>query len=140
MKILISIIINGLILYAITYLLGQNPEKSIQAGILLWCGDCSYTSIEALKTYIIGGIILWIINVTIRPVLKILSLPLFFVFFWLVTFVVNGFILRLFTYIINDVLIIPGVWYEINGWINFCISVAIFTVLNMVYWLLFFKK
>lgn len=140
MKILISIIINGLILYAITYLLGQNPEKSIQAGILLWCGDCSYTSIEALKTYIIGGIILWIINVTIRPVLKILSLPLFFVFFWLVTFVVNGFILRLFTYIINDVLIIPWVWYEINGWINFCISVAIFTVLNMVYWLLFFKK
>gem|GEM_PF-1500098 len=58
MKLLFSIIINGLILYAITYLLGPNPEKSIEAGIILGCNDCSYTSLEALKTYIIGGIIL----------------------------------------------------------------------------------
>ena len=140
MKILISIIINGLILYAITYFLGPNAEKSIQAGILLWCGDCSYNSLEALKTYIIGGIILWVINVTIRPILKILSLPLFFIFFGFVVFFVNAIILKLFTYIINNILIIPGVWYEINGWINFIIAVAIFTILNMFYSLLFFKK
>lgn len=140
MKLLFSIIINGGILFAITYLLWPNPNESIQAGIILGCNDCWYLSLEAMKTYIIGWIILWAINVTIRPVLKILSLPLFFIFFWLVAFVVNGVILKLFTYIINDILIIPWVWYEINGWINFLIAVAIFTVLNMIYSLLFFKK
>ena len=77
MKILISIIINAAILYAITYLLWPNADKWIQAWIILGC-DCSYTSLEAMKTYIIGWIILGIINTTLRPILKILSLPLFF--------------------------------------------------------------
>lgn len=140
MKILFSILINAGILYAITYLLGENASGSIQAGIILWCDDCGYTSLEAMKTYAIWGIILWVINTTIRPVLKILSLPLFFLLFWLTSFLVNGAVLYLFTYIINDVLIIPWVWYIVNGTINFVIAVAIFTVLNTLYSLLFFKK
>jgi len=140
MKILFSIIINAGILYAMTYFLWENAKESIQAGIILWCDDCWYLSLEALKTYIIGWVILWIINTVIRPVLKILSLPLFFLFLGLVTFVINGIILYLFTYIINEILIIPWVWYEINGMINFVIAVAIFTILNTLYSLLFFKK
>lgn len=139
MKILFSIIINGFILYAMSYLLGPNIQENIPEGISLAC-DCSYTSLAALKTYIIWGIILWIINVTIRPILKILSLPLFFLFFGLLSFFLNGVILYLFTFIINDILIIPGVWYQINGNINFIIAVAIFTILNTLYSLLFFKK
>lgn len=139
MKILFSILINAVILYAITYFLGPNAGETLQAGIILGC-DCDYTSLGALKTYAIWGIILGIINVTVKPVLKILSLPLFFLFFGLLSFVVNGILLYLFTYIINDILIIPGVGYEINGLINFVIAVAIFTVLNTLYSLLFFKK
>ncbi len=139
MKILFSILINATILYAITYLLGPNADKDIQAWIILAC-DCDYTSIQAMKTYVIWGIILWGINITIRPILKILSLPLFFLFFGLASFIINGTLLYLFTYIINDILIISGVGYEINGTINFAIAVAIFTVLNTLYSLLFFKK
>jgi len=140
MKLLFSIIINGFILYAITYLLWPSSDNSIAAGVVLGCLDCSYTSIEALKTYVIGWLILGIMNSTIRPILKVLALPLYIIFFWLVAFVVNGVILKLFTYIINDILIIPGVGYTINGWVNFLIAVAIFTILNMVYTLLSFKK
>ncbi len=140
MKILISILINAAILYAITYLLWPNADRSIQAGIILGCDDCAYTSLDAIKTYFIGGIILWVMNTVIRPILKILSLPLFFLFFGLVSFVINGVLLYLFTYIINEILIIPGVGYEINGMLNFVIAVAIFTVLNTLYSLLFFKK
>ncbi len=139
MKILISILINWAILYAMTYFLGPNAGKSLEAGILLGC-DCSYTSLAALKTYAIWGIILGVMNITVRPVLKLLSLPLFFVFLGFVSFLVNGLVLYLFTYIINDVLLIPGVWYEINGSVNFIIAVAIFTVLNTLYSLLFFKR
>ena len=140
MKILFSILINAGILYVITFLLGENASWSIQAWIILWCDDCGYSSMQALKTYAIGWIILWIINTTIRPVLKILSLPLFFLLFGLASFLVNGLVLYLFTFIINDLLIIPWVWYEVNGGINFVIAVAIFTVLNTLYSLLFFKK
>jgi len=140
MKILISILLNASILYIITYLLWPNADQSIQAGIILGCEDCSYGSIEAMKTYITGGIILGIINATIRPVIKILSLPLFFIFFGLVSFVINGIVLFIFTFIVNNLLLINGVGYEINGLINFVIAVAIFTVLNTLYSLLFFKK
>ncbi len=114
MKILFSILINALILYAITYLLGPNSDQSLQAGIILGCDDCSYQSFDALKTYLIGGILLGVINVTVRPLIKILSLPLFFLFFGLLSFVVNGVVLSLFTYIINTLLQIPGVGYHIN--------------------------
>lgn len=140
MKILISILINAWILYAITYLLWPSSDQSVQAGIILGCNECGYNSIDAIKTYFIGGIILGVINVTLRPILKILSIPLFFLFFGLVSFVINAFLLYIFTHIINNILLIPNVWYEINGSINFAIAVAIFTVLNTLYSLLFFKK
>jgi putative membrane protein len=140
MKVFLAILINAAILYAITYLLWENATMSIQAGIVLGCNDCAYTSLEALKTYFTGGIILWILNTIIRPILRILSLPLFFLFFGLVSFFINGVVLFLFSFIINKILIIPWVWYEINGIINFAIAVAIFTILNTLYSLLFFKK
>ncbi len=140
MKILLSILWNALILYLITYLLAGNPERAISDGVLLACDNCSYTSIEALKTYLLWGIILWIINTTIRPVLKILSLPLFFLFLWLASILINGIVLYLFSYILNEILIIPWVGYTIIGTLNFIIAVAIFTFFNTLFSLLLFKR
>lgn len=140
MKILFSILYNACILFAITFLLWPSKDGIIEAGIILWCNDCSYNSLEAWKTYLIGGVILGLINITIRPIIKILSLPLFFLFFSAVAFIVNAILLKLFDYIVNTLLIIPGVAYSIVGWQNFIIAVAIFTVLNMVYSILFSKR
>lgn len=139
MKIFFSILINAWILAIVAYFLSENPDMWIANGVQLACDTCSIFSIEAAKTYILWGIILGIINVTIRPILKILSLPFFFLFFGLASFIINGIILFLFTYIINSVLQINGVWYEIIGNVNFIIAVAIFTILNTLYSLLFFK-
>ena len=140
MRIVLSILINALILFAITYLLSANPEKWIPNGVILGCIECWYNSLQAWKTYIIWGIILWIINITIRPLLKILSLPFYLIFFSLVWFIVNGIILTLFDYIVNNILSIPWVAYSITGSVNFIIAVAIFTFLNMFYSLIFTKK
>jgi putative membrane protein len=127
MKILFSIIFNALTLFLLEYLLNTN----LQAGIsVTWKPE----------VYIIWWILLWLINVTIKPLLKILSIPLFFVFLWLVIFLINWIVLWLFDYIINKVLMIPWMSYSIVWWINFIIAVAIFTILNMVYSLLFSKK
>lgn len=134
MKILLSIIINALILYALTFLLWENASKGISSWIIVeWW----------LTTYIIWWVILWIINITIKPVLKILSLPFFFLFYWIALLLINGVILRLLDYFLNDILVIDWVSYHINWWvfsINFLIAVAIFTILNMFYSILFSKK
>ncbi|MFA5917076.1 MAG: phage holin family protein [Candidatus Gracilibacteria bacterium] len=141
MKILLSIILNAVILYLIVILLGENTKEGIENGITLGClSDCSPNSIEAWKTFLVGGIILGLINITVKPILKILSFPFFILSFGLVSIVINSLILGLLTYIINNILQISGIGYTINGWTNFIIAVAIFTILNMFYTLLFFKK
>ncbi len=136
MKILISIIFNALILYLLTYFLGANQSWTVEAWIIVTWEP---------QVYIIWWVILWLINTTIKPILKILTIPLFLVFLWLVSFVINWIIIWLFDSIINKILIIPWVSYTINWnwldwWINFIIIVAIFTILNMVYSLLISKK
>lgn len=141
MRILFSIILNALILYVIVILLWENTSEWIKSWIILWCGDsCSPNSIEAWKTFLIGWIILWLLNTIIKPILKILSFPFYILSFWLFSIVINAVLLWLLTYILNDLLQIVGVWYTINWWINFVIAVAIFSILNMFYALLFFKK
>jgi len=133
MKLIFSILINALILWAVAYFMSGNPE--LTAGIILpeavW---------DQYKTFIVGWFLLWIINVTIRPILNILSLPFYLIFFGLVVFIVNGVILKLLTYIMSVILIIPWVKFEFATTIDFVIAVAIFTILNMVYSLLFFKR
>ncbi len=127
MKILFSILINALILFSLKYLLNTDAEIGI-------------TVAGEPQIYLIWWVILWLINFFIRPILKILSLPLFFVFLWLVALLINWIILKLLDFIINDVLMVAWMSYSINWWINFIIAVAIFTILNMFYSLLFSKK
>lgn len=133
MKLIISIIINALILWALAYFLSGNEQ--LTSGIIL-----PEARMDQYKTFIIWGFLLWIINITIRPILNILSLPFYLIFFGLVVFIVNGIILQLLTYIMSVILIIPGVKFEFVTIVDFVIAVAIFTILNMVYSLLFFKR
>lgn len=131
MRILLSIIFNALILYLLAYFLSENAALWVESWIIVeWW----------VLTYIIGWAILWIINVVIRPILRILSIPFFFIFLWLVVLFINAIILWLFDYIFNQILIVPGISYDINWTVNFIIAVAIFTILNMFYTLLFNKK
>ncbi len=138
MKILISIILNALILFALSFFLSGNEAKGVSEWIeVTWW----------VSAFLVWGFVLWIINVTIKPVLKIFSLPLFFLFFGLVSVLINWIILFLLDHIINNILKIPWVSYKlyweefsIDWWINFIIAIAIFSVLNMIYSLLFNKK
>jgi len=139
MRILFSIILNASILFAIVYFLQANPDKDISDWVILWCGKCSILSQDAIITYIIWWVILWLINISIKPALKILTLPLFFIY-PIVNTAINTFLLWILNYIMSTVLIIPGIWYKIDWLINFVIAVAIFTFLNMLYSLLFNKK
>ena len=140
MKILFSILLNALILLFISFLLWPNTSMGIESGVLLACGNCGLFSIEAWKIFLTWWIVLGLMNISIRPLLKILSLPLALLFLWFSTFLINGIILKLFTYIVNDILQIQGVSYTIVWWVNFLIAVAIFTFFNMLFSLLFSKR
>lgn len=131
MRTLFSIFFNAGILYALVYFLGIDASKDLPAWVLVEGG---------ITTYILGWVILGVLNTFIKPLLKILALPLFLVFLGLVHFVINGVVLFMFDKLINDILLIDGISYHIQGWGNFIIAVAIFTILNMFYSILFAKK
>lgn len=131
MKIFFSILLNASILFIIWFLL--NTESYPTAVVVLpeWW--------NAWKTYLLWGIILGLLNVFVRPVLKLLWLPLFFIY-PIIALLINAILLWLLSKTINSFLALPGMIFEINGWINFIIAVAIFTILNIVYSILFSKK
>ncbi len=137
MKILLSIIFNSFILWFLSFLLLWDPSKEVSEWIVVtWW----------ITTYLVWWTILWLINITIKPILKILSFPLFFVFFGLVSVVINWIVLFLLDHILNSILEIPWVSYTISWepystlwWTNFIIAIAIFSILNMLYSLLFKK-
>lgn len=128
MKIFFSIMFNAIILYLIAYFLAWNSLVDAWIIVEWWW-----------KTYLIGWVILWIINITIKPILKLISLPFYFLTFWLFWLVINWVVLKALDYTINNILKIDWLHYIIDGWTNFIIAVAIFTFLNMFYSLIFKK-
>jgi len=130
MKILISIIFNSLILFALQYLLWANSEMWIEAGIIVTWG---------IIAYIFGWVLLWVLNATVKPILKILALPFFFLFFWLSSILINWVTLWLLQYLLNDLLKIDWISYTINWDFNFIVAVAIFSFLNIIYSLIINK-
>lgn len=130
MKIIFSILLNASILFLIAYFL--NTESYPDAVIVSWGWNW-------WQTYILGWVILWFLNIFVRPVLRIIGLPFFFIF-PVVSFLINLTILWLLEKVINNFFMLPDMIYHINWTMNFVIAVAIFTILNMLYAILFSKK
>ena len=128
MKIFFSVLLNISILYLLTLFLSSNSE--------IWLTEW-ITVVWWWKTYVMAWIILGLLNVTVKPILKILSLPFSLFFLGFTIFLVNAAILFLLAYIINTLISAPWISYSIDWPINFIISVAIFTFLNIIYSLLF---
>lgn len=129
-KILISIILNSAILYTLYYFLGESEDKTVQAAIIVeWWA----------YAFIAGWVILWVLNAIVKPVLNLLALPFFFLFFWVTSLVINWITLWLLEFILNDFLKIPNLSYHIASWFEFIVTVAIFSILNIIYSLILNK-
>ncbi|EKE27190.1 MAG: hypothetical protein ACD_4C00008G0002 [uncultured bacterium (gcode 4)] len=114
MKIFVSVLFNAMILFALTY-------------FLPWI-----TYSWWWKLFLIGWLILWILNFTVRPILKLFWLPFIFLTFWLFVLVINWIILWLLEMIIKS-LNFEDISFFINWGFNFVIAVAIFTIFNTIY-------
>jgi|GEM_PF-1069223 len=130
MKIFFSILLNASILFVIVYLLNTpaHPDSVL----------VTPNGFDSWKTYLWGGFVLGLLNFFVRPMLKLFGLPLFFIY-PIVALGINAILLLLFEKTMNYILVFPGMTYEINGAINFAIATLIFTVLNVVYSILFSK-
>ena len=83
MRFILRILANALAIYLAAYFI---------PGVTVSSGDW--------KTFLIAGVVLAIINAVLKPILKLISLPLIFVTLGLFSFSINGFIILLITQIV----------------------------------------
>ena len=83
MKPLIGILLNGVSLYALTYFIDE----------------ISYTG--GLVFFVVGAILMWLLNAVIKPLLKVLSMPLIFLSAGIFLIVINIGILWFFSYVLD---------------------------------------
>jgi len=113
--VLVRVTINSLALYGVIYLF---PDKlEIYGGIL---------------AYVLAGIVIGLLNMVIKPVIKLLSFPFIMVSMGLFMFVINGFIFYLALILLNSftgdsiAMIVNG------GFLTYMMVSFIFGLLNWV--------
>lgn len=107
MKFVIQILINALAIFLADYLLPG----------FVFEGD--------LLTLLIAGLILGLINVFIRPILKLISLPLIIVSLGFFSIIINIGLLWLVEYFVAEL--------TITGWLTYLWATLIISALNLVF-------
>ena len=102
--------------------------KVLVSAVALWAADYFLTGFAVMggiTGYLIAGLVLGALNTFIRPVLKLLALPLILVTLGLFTFVINAVILWSVAHIVSGV-VIAGLWPLL--W-----ATVIVSVVNMIF-------
>lgn len=110
-KILIGVILNGLALYGVLYFL---PTIQYSGGI---------------KFFVIGGLVMGILNTIIKPILKLLTLPLQILTLGLSLIILNGVIFWIFDISI-DTLMIQGVTLQVPTVTMYIFAGFLFGLIN----------
>ena len=80
--------------------------------------------VPGYKVALIAALVLGLLNVTLRPILKILSFPITLLTLGLFSFVVNGFVLWLTARIVKG-FAIDGFWWAVLGSILISVLIAV---------------
>jgi putative membrane protein len=110
-KAVLGIALNGLALYGITYFLA---EVTYKGGFMF---------------FVVGGFVMGILNTLIKPILRVLAVPLVFLTAGLFLIVINVVMLWLTKEII-DILHIGDVFFEIQGLTTYLIAGFLFGIIN----------
>lgn len=88
------------------------------------------------ETYLIIGVVLSLLNLVIKPVLKVLTFPILFLSGGLFLIVINAVILFLCQYFIH-VIDLTGVTMQVNGSLTYLWAAAILGIANwLISWFL----
>ncbi len=118
-KIVLGVVSNALALYAVTWLLA----------------DVTYTG--GIKFFLLGGFIIGILNTFVKPLMKLLSLPIVFLTAGLFIFVINTVIFWLTVKMVNGINL-TDVAVNIQNPLTYFLAALVFGLVN---WILnFFLK
>ncbi len=112
-KIIIGILLNAAALYGVIYLL---PEIHYTGGIAFFA---------------IGGLVMGILNSIVKPILKLITLPLHLLTMGLSLIILNGIIFWIFKTAI-DTLIIEGITIQVPGISTYLFAGFLFGLINWV--------
>lgn len=120
-KILLGIVLNGLALYLVTELLT----------------DIQYTG--GFLFFVVAGSIIGVLNVFVKPLMKLLSLPLVILTAGLFSFVINVIIFWLTVKLVNAIHI-SDVTVAVNGFWAYIFAALCFGLINWVLHILIRNK
>lgn len=120
-RLVIGILLNGLALYALTQ----------------FVSGVNYTG--GVKVFIIGGLIIGLLNSIVKPILKLLTIPFIFLTLGLFLVVINGAMLWLMSYIL-EVAKFRDVTLNFSSIGTLLISAVVFGLINWVEHLFFKNK
>lgn len=118
--------------------MGSNSEDMARTFIIkllvnaaaLWVADYMLTGFSVsggLRGYVIAGTILALLNIFVRPLLKLLSFPLILLTFGLFTVVINAMMLWLTASLVGSITI------EITGAVALLWATFIVSLMNMLF-------
>lgn len=120
-KTFIGIVLNGAALYAVLYLL---PAMTYTGGV---------------RFFVLGGVVMGLLNTIVRPVLKVITLPLHFLTMGLSLIVVNGIIFWIFQIIIATIAV-QGITLQVPGVVDYLFAGFLFGIINWIAHLIIHNK
>lgn len=118
MRIVLTVAINALSLWIVSYLLGE-----------------SRFDITPFAGYLAAGLVMGVLNAIVKPILSLLSLPFMLMTFGAFLAVINIALLWLCVYLFNTVLTPLGVEFIITGGIvTYTLAALILSVFNTIFY------
>jgi putative membrane protein len=132
-KIILAILANSTALYLADYFLTDICFTSEAVA------TCPIEAEFNILVFTIAGVILGILNTFIKPLLKLISMPITFLSAGLFMFVINGFVFALLVWLINT-LNLPNIQVFVFGdniWITYLYAAIILGLFNIAtHWLI----
>jgi len=120
-RLILGVVLNGLALYAVT---------QIVSGV-----NCT----GGIKVFVLGGIVIGLLNTIVKPILKLISIPFIFLSLGLFLIVINGAMLWLMSYIL-EVAKFRDVTLNFSSIGTLLIAAVVFGLINWVEHLFFKNK
>ena len=121
-KLIIGIILNAASLYGVIYLMPS---------------DISYSG--GIRFFVIGGVVMGLINTVVKPILKLITLPLQILTLGLSLIILNGVIFWIFDTVL-DTLAIEGVTLTIAAKKTYFLAGVLFGIINWIEHLIIHNK
>lgn len=120
-KVIIGIVLNAAALYGVLYLL---PEIGYTGGVLFFA---------------VGGLVMGVLNTIVKPILKLITLPLHILTLGLSLIILNGIMFWIFKIAI-DTLVIQGVTIQIPDITAYAMAGFLFGIINWIEHLIIHNK